>query len=103
MPLHVTQRDINQGGIFPDAEDRYHFRQLLRRAFRNRGIALHAFVLLDNHFRLLLTPGAVGTLSRAMGWVGQSYVQACNLGHTAAVRSGKGESRLAWCRPGATC
>ena len=81
MPLHVTQRGINKGAIFLDAEDRYHFRRLLRRALRDHGIALHAFVLMDNHFHLLLTPDAVGTLSRAMGWVGQSYVQAFNLRH----------------------
>ncbi len=36
---------------------------------------------MDNHFHLLLTPDAVGTLSRAMGWIGQSYVQAFNLRH----------------------
>lgn len=80
-PLHVTQRGINKGAIFIDAEDRYHFRRLLRRAFQDHGIALHAFVLMENHFHLLLTPDAVGTLSCAMGWIGQSYVQAFNLRH----------------------
>lgn len=50
-------------------------------AFRDHDIALHAFVLTDNHFHLLLTPGALGTLSLAMGRVGQSYVQAFNLRH----------------------
>ena len=48
---------------------------------RDHGIDLHAFVLMDNHFHLLVTPNTVGTLSRAMGWVGQSYVQAFNLRH----------------------
>lgn len=80
-PLHVTQRGINKGAIFLDAEDRYHFRRLLHTAFRDHGIALHAFVLMDNHFHLLLTPETVGRLSRAMGWIGQSYVQAFNLRH----------------------
>ena len=81
VPLHVTQRGINKGAIFLDEDDRHHFRRLLRRAFRDHGIALHAFVLMDNHFHLLVTPDAVGRLSRAMGWVGQSYVQAFNLRH----------------------
>ena len=40
MPLHVTQRGINKGTIFPEAEDCCHFRHLLHRAFRDRGIAL---------------------------------------------------------------
>ena len=81
VPLHVTQRGINKGAIFLDADDHYHFRRLLRRAFRDHGFALHAFVLMDNPFHLLVTPDAVGTLSRAMGRVGQSYVQAFNLRH----------------------
>jgi len=81
VPRHVTQRGINKGAIFLDADDRHHFRRLLRSAFRDHRIALHAFVLMDNHFHLLLTPGAVGTRSRAMEWVGQSYVQAFNLRH----------------------
>jgi putative transposase len=36
---------------------------------------------MDNHFHLLVTPDAVGRLSLAMGWIGQSYVQAFNLRH----------------------
>ncbi len=102
MPLHVTQRGINKGVIFLDAEDRHHFRHLLRRAFRDHGIALHAFVLMDNHFHLLLTPGAVGTLSRAMSRVGQSYVHSTS-GTSAAVRFGKDGSSPAWCRASTTC
>jgi putative transposase len=79
--MHVTQRGINKGAIYIDADDRYYFRRLLRCAFSEHGIGLHAFVLMDNHFHLLLTPAAVGTLSRAMHWVGQSYVQAFNARH----------------------
>ena len=81
VPMHVTQRGINKGAIFIDVDDRYHFRRLLRRAFREQDIALHAFVLMDNHFHLLLTPSAVGALSRAMHWTGQSYVQSFNFRH----------------------
>ncbi len=61
VPAHVTQRGINRGTIFLDADDRYHFRRLLRRACRDHGIVLHAFVLMDNHFHLLVTPDVVGT------------------------------------------
>lgn len=39
IPLHVTQRGINKGAIFLDADDRHHFRRLLRTAFRDHGIA----------------------------------------------------------------
>lgn len=96
VPQHVTQRGINKGAIFVDADD-YHFRRLLRRAFRDHGIALHAFVLMDNHFHLLVTPDAVGRLSLAMGWIGQSYVQAFNLRHKrcGALWQGRFKSCLA--------
>ncbi|HEV7123562.1 MAG TPA: transposase [Rhodanobacter sp.] len=85
VPLHVTQRGINKGAIFLDADDMYYFRRLLRRAFRDHRFALHAFVLMDNHVHLLVTPDAVGTLSRAMVWVGQSCVQAFKLRHRRCV------------------
>jgi hypothetical protein len=44
VPLHITLRGINKGAIFLDEEDRYHFKYLLRKAFRDQAIALHAFV-----------------------------------------------------------
>lgn len=79
--MHVTQRGNNKGAIFVDDEDRHHFRRLLRRAFRDDGVDLHAFVLMGNHFHLLLTPRATGVLSRALGRVGQAYAQTFNLRH----------------------
>ncbi|MCX7513173.1 transposase [Frateuria hangzhouensis] len=81
VPLHVTQRGTNKGAIFIDDDDRHDFRRLLRSAFNEHGIDLHAFVLMDNHFHLLVTPHAVGVLSSAMRWIGQNYVQAFNLRH----------------------
>lgn len=81
VPLHVTQRGVNRGAIFLDDQDRYHFRRLLRDACRKHAIQLHAFVLMDNHFHLLLTPPQPGALSQAMRSVGQNYVQAFNGRH----------------------
>lgn len=79
--MHVTQRGVNRGAIFIDDDDRHHFRCLLRRAFRDDGVDLHAFVLMGNHFHLLLTPRATHVLSRALGRVGQAYAQRFNLRH----------------------
>ncbi|WP_277433436.1 transposase [Stenotrophomonas acidaminiphila] len=39
-----------------DDEDRHHYRRLLREACLENDIAVHAFVLMDNHVHLLLTP-----------------------------------------------
>lgn len=81
VPLHITQRGINKGAVFLDDEDRYHFRRLLRDALRSADIALHAFVLMDNHVHLLLTASNGRELSGAMRRLGQCHVQAFNLRH----------------------
>jgi len=80
-PMHITQRGVNRCAIFVDDEDRHHYRRLLREAARKHEIAIHAFVLMDNHVHLLLTPALRGSVSRAMREVGQSYVQAFNARH----------------------
>ncbi|MEO8366999.1 MAG: transposase, partial [Pseudoxanthomonas sp.] len=81
QPLHVTQRGVNRAAIFIDDEDRHHYRRLLREACAEHGVALHAFVLMDNHVHLLLTPRTVAALALAMRVSGQSYVQAFNARH----------------------
>lgn len=75
VPLHVTQRGVNRAAIFIDDDDRHHYRRLLREACAENAIAVHAFVLMDNHVHLLLTPTRPEALAVAMRNVGQSYVQ----------------------------
>jgi len=81
IPLHVTQRGVNRAAIFIDDEDRHHYRRLLRDTCTRNDIAVHAFVLMDNHVHLLLTPSRPETLAIAMRAVGQSYVQYFNHRH----------------------
>lgn len=81
VPLHITQRGVNRAAIFIDDEDRHHYRQLLREACVENDIAVHAFVLMDNHVHLLLTPSQPQALAVAMRAVGQSYVQFFNYRH----------------------
>lgn len=81
VPLHVTQRGVNRAAIFLDDQDRHHYRRLLGLACRQHGIALHAFVLMDNHVHLLLTAGEAAGLARTMRVAGQCYVQYFNHRH----------------------
>lgn len=81
VPLHITQRGVNRAAIFLDDDDRGHFRHLLYETFRQLEIQLHAYVLMDNHFHLLLTSNASGNLARAMRAIGQNHVQALNIRH----------------------
>ncbi|MDQ3286675.1 MAG: transposase [Pseudomonadota bacterium] len=81
QPLHVTQRGVNRAAIFLDDQDRHHYRRLLRAACSLHGVAIHAFVLMDNHVHLLLTPPTASSLAQAMRISGQSNVQAFNARH----------------------
>jgi putative transposase len=79
VPLHITQRGINKGAIFLDDEDRHLYRRLMHQAFERQQVALHAFVLMDNHVHLLVTAPTSHQLSEAMRHLGQCYVRAFNL------------------------
>jgi REP-associated tyrosine transposase len=69
---HVTSRGNERRPIFWDDRDRLHFCKLLAAMVENFSLVLHAYVLMDNHFHLLLeTPEA--NLSRAMQWLNVSY------------------------------
>ncbi len=69
---HVTARGIERKSIFRDDTDRFHFLELLSEVTDRFGARVHAYVLMDNHFHLLVqTPEA--NLSRAMQWVNVSY------------------------------
>jgi len=69
---HVTARGNERKAIFRDDTDRFHFLELLSELGERFGAKVHAYVLMDNHFHLLLeTPEA--NLSRTMQWLSVSY------------------------------
>ncbi len=81
IPLHVTQRGVNRCAIFLDDDDRHHYRRVLREATRRHAVAIHAFVLMDNHVHLLLSAERAGAISQALRRAGQTYVQSFNQRH----------------------
>src|SRR5260370_1294251 len=69
---HVTARGNERKAIYRQDADRARFLQLLAELAERFGLRVHAYVLLDNHFHLLVeTPEA--NLSRAMQWLNVSY------------------------------
>lgn len=69
---HVTARGIERRRIFIDPRDHQHFCELLPAWVERFGLQLHAFVLMGNHYHLLLqTPQP--NLSRAMQWLNVAY------------------------------
>ena len=56
---HVTNRGNNRERVFLDERDRRHFLQLLGQMIERLAVQVHAYVLMDNHYHLLVrTPEA---------------------------------------------
>lgn len=69
---HITARGIERRPIFHDDRDCRHFCELLEQWVKRFGLVLHGYVLMGNHYHLLLeTP--LPNLSQAMQWLNVSY------------------------------
>lgn len=69
---HLTGRGNERRAIFRGDSDRQHFCQLLEEMVERFRIRLHAFVLMDNHYHLILELSELN-LSRAGQWLNGSY------------------------------
>lgn len=78
---HVIQRGNNRQPIFSDREDRETMLSLLADNAAKYGVAVHAYVLMDNHFHLLVTPATAEGLPQVMQAIGRRYVQYFNRRH----------------------
>ena len=77
---HVTSRGNNRGDIYFSDEDRLTFLALLAESVRRFGWLVQAWVLMTNHFHLVIeTPDP--TLSCGMKWLNQKYAQYVNRKH----------------------
>lgn len=77
-PHHVIQRGNNGQPIFAEAQDRETLLALLAAHAAPCKVALHAYVLMDNHLHLLATPETADGLPRLMQAVGRRYVRYFN-------------------------
>jgi putative transposase len=75
---HVIQRGNNRQPIFASDSDRRDMLHLLLEASRQHGVAVHSYVLMDNHLHLLATPSTDEGLSAMMQQMGRSYVRHFN-------------------------
>lgn len=80
-PHHVIQRGNNRQPIFLDAADREQMLGLLVEYARQYRVAIHAWVLMDNHLHLLATPETADGLPKLMQAVGRRYVRHFNDRH----------------------
>ena len=80
-PHHIIQRGNNRQLIFADTQDFETMLALLAENARKFAVAVHAYVLMDNHFHLLATPATAEALPLMMQAVGRSYVRYFNNRH----------------------
>ena len=81
---HVTARGNERRDIFRDDTDRRHFVELLGQAVSMFALRLHAYVLMPNHYHLLVEL-TDPNLSRSIHWLNVSYTVWFNRRH---ARSG---------------
>ncbi len=84
-PHHVIQRGNNRQAIFISKGDYLKLLDLLAENASKFEVAIHAYVLMSNHFHLLVTPQSSDGLPLLMQAVGRSYVRYFN---AAQKRSG---------------
>lgn len=71
---HIVQRGNNRSHIFRSACDYELFLAALAHSAWRYRISIHAYVLMTNHFHLLVTPSTAGATARAMQAIGARYV-----------------------------
>jgi len=81
FPHHVIQRGNNRQPIATSTQDFERLLQVIAEHAKTFQVAIHAYVLMDNHFHLLVTPSTADGLPRMMQAVGRTYVRYFNATH----------------------
>lgn len=77
-PHHIIQRGNNRQAIFASDADYQTLLDLLAENAKKFDVAIHAYVLMGNHFHLLATPQTLDGLPQMMQAVGRRYVRYFN-------------------------
>jgi putative transposase len=80
-PHHVIQRGNNRQAIVLSDTDRETLLGLVTENALKHRVALHAYVLMDNHFHLLLSPETEDGVPKMMQALGRRYVRYFNDTH----------------------
>src|SRR5580704_3834873 len=92
---HVTARGNERKAVFRGDRDRAHFLELLAKMTERFGLRLRAYVLMDNHYHLIVELTRAH-LSRGLQWLNLSYTSWFNRRHdrTAHLFQGRFKSIL---------
>jgi putative transposase len=93
---HVLQRGNDRSIVFRNDEDRRFFLRCLWEAAARESCDVHGYVLMGNHFHLMVTPQSESGLSRMIQQVGRRFVGNVNRihGRTGTLWEGRFRSCL---------
>jgi len=91
-PLHVIQRGHNRSICFTCDQDMAAYANWLQEGADKFSVDIHAWVFMNNHVHLLLTPRADRAVSKLMQFLGRLYVRKFN--YTYARSGGLFEDRF---------
>jgi putative transposase len=95
-PQHIIQRGNNRQAIATCSGDYQTLLALIDENARKFSVAIHAYVLMDNHFHLLATPETADGVSQLMQATGRRYVRYFNdsQGRTGTLWEGRYRSTV---------
>jgi len=95
-PHHIIQRGNNRQPIFATPEDYRKLLAMVDEYARTAQVAVHAYVLMSNHFHLLATPETAEGIPQLMQSLGRRYVRYFNQrqGRTGTLWEGRYRSTL---------
>ena len=99
LTQHLIHRGNNRQPIVLDDEDRRSLLAALLESAATHKVAIHAYVLMDNHLHLLATPSTDEGLGRMMQSLGRRYVGAFNRRHGRSGTLWEGRYRAAPLEP----
>jgi putative transposase len=74
VSLHVIRRGNNRAPIFGDETDYDFFLALLEFTSGRRGVKVHVYGMMTNHYHLIVTPDSPSALPQMMRDLGREYV-----------------------------
>lgn len=95
-PQHIIQRGNNRQAISTCTADYQTLLALIDENARKYSVAIHAYVLMDNHFHLLATPETADGVPQLMQATGRRYVRYFNdsQGRTGTLWEGRYRSTV---------
>lgn len=75
---HILNRANNRVTIFSKPDEYQHFEDILEEAVKRYNMRLLAYVLMPNHWHLILYPRGDGDISLFMQWLTLTHTQQCH-------------------------